>query len=236
MGGAVKFLAYDFAKSTVRGYPAERIAPVKRQNVHDGPVVLILALAVDFNWLPNVTCKTISDVQRDYSLYRVICADNSGFPSDVPAEIVHSVDDVSAQEALWETGKVSFFSVDDRLLIAMAFQRLSKTVPGSRSDFAYLIRSFVDDIESCCAATTEARREFECQKVLVYVMNKSSIDALNHVTSLRKRVVVSGKHDAELLTNASASFKQIARASAVLSQVRDTISTESEELARNAHL
>lgn len=43
------FFAYDFASSTEQGYRAEKIAPVKRQNIDDGPVVPVIAPAVDVN-------------------------------------------------------------------------------------------------------------------------------------------------------------------------------------------
>lgn len=46
----------------VRDYQAENIAVEKCQKVDDGPVALVLAPAVNVNWLPSVTHKAISDV------------------------------------------------------------------------------------------------------------------------------------------------------------------------------
>lgn len=37
---------------TVQGYPAERIAPVKRQKIDEGPVLPVMAPAIDVNWFP----------------------------------------------------------------------------------------------------------------------------------------------------------------------------------------
>lgn len=46
------FVAYDIATDTVQGYPAKQIAPLKLQKVSEGPVVPVMAPAVDMNWLP----------------------------------------------------------------------------------------------------------------------------------------------------------------------------------------
>lgn len=49
----------------MKGYPPERIAPLKRQRIASGPVVPKLAPAIDVDWLPDVSSKTISDVECD---------------------------------------------------------------------------------------------------------------------------------------------------------------------------
>lgn len=54
------FVLYVSATGTARGYPAERTVQVERLNVNNGSVVPIRAPASDVNWLPGVTCKTIS--------------------------------------------------------------------------------------------------------------------------------------------------------------------------------
>lgn len=46
-GSSDDFLSYDSAKNIMHDYPAERIAPVKRQKIDDDPVVPVLAPTVD---------------------------------------------------------------------------------------------------------------------------------------------------------------------------------------------
>lgn len=60
------FLSYDLGTDTVQSYSAERLAPRKRLKVGDGPVVLVLAPAVDVSRLLSVSTKTISDIERGY--------------------------------------------------------------------------------------------------------------------------------------------------------------------------
>lgn len=61
---------------------------------------------------------------------------------------------------------------------------------------------------------------------------KFANDALKDITSLQKGVAVSVKCKVEPLTDASAASGQTARATTELRQVRDTLSTQSKELAR----
>lgn len=50
---------------TVRGYTAERLAPVKRYRDDDGPLVLVLAPTFDVGWLSGATSKKVTHVERD---------------------------------------------------------------------------------------------------------------------------------------------------------------------------
>lgn len=68
------------------------------------------------------------------------------------------------------------------------------------------------------------------------VAEKAKNDALNNGTSLFKWFAVAGTREAELICNAPAASTQIAKATAELRQTRETISTESKEFDRNAHL
>lgn len=136
------------------------------------------------------------------------------------------------EETYWETGVGSSFSAEDRSVIATALQRLLQTFTTSCSEFADIIRSFVDDIESSRAAATEARREVEQQKGLVYIAKKSASAAFNNVAGLRERVAFLDNRKAQLLANISAFSGQIARETAELSQAQNTISTQSKELSK----
>lgn len=48
-GGSEDFIVYDFSMGFVRVYLAENIAPVKRQEVDDGPMVPVMGLAIVLN-------------------------------------------------------------------------------------------------------------------------------------------------------------------------------------------
>lgn len=126
------------ATGTVKGYPAKQIVLVKRQEVDDGPVVSIHVPAVDVKWLHGKSRKTLSEVERDYQHYRYIIDHDLGLPADVQADLVDDIDNVFAQEALWQEDGGSFFTADDRSAIVTALARLSKTVSGLGSDFATL--------------------------------------------------------------------------------------------------
>lgn len=153
--GRDELVAYNLAMGTVCGYPAERLAPVKRQKIGDGPLMLVLPPAAEVNWFLNVTRKTLSGVGSDYRRYRSMVDDVCGVPSDFLAEVVDGLDDIFAQETLWETGGGSSVSDHDGLVTVMALQRLSKTVRTSYAALVDLIWNLVVDIESSRAATTE---------------------------------------------------------------------------------
>lgn len=63
------FLAHDLATVTPRGYPAERLAPMQRQNIDYGPVVSLSVPFDNVRSLLRVTHKTISKVEGDYWPY-----------------------------------------------------------------------------------------------------------------------------------------------------------------------
>lgn len=104
------------------------------------------------------------------------------------------MDDISnifAQEAFWEGGGGSFFTVDHCLVIAAALTRLSKIVTTLCSEFADLIKGLVDEVMASHAATTKAGKEAERQKGFVSIAKMAANDGLNEVASLRGRVGVS---------------------------------------------
>lgn len=128
-GGSDDFLSDDFATGTVQGYLAEILAPVKRQNIDDGPAVLEFAPAIEVNWLPGVAGKAISDVDHDNRRYRVDIDSDEGLRADVPDDIVDDLDDVLVQSVLWEGVAISSFTADDCSVADPALVRLSKTAP-----------------------------------------------------------------------------------------------------------
>lgn len=75
------------------------------------------------------------------------------------------------------------------------------------------------------AGTTEASQEAEKQKGFMSAAKKSTSAALSNVASLWEPVTVSGRHEVELVANDSASYGQITRPTAELSETRKTIST-----------
>lgn len=85
-----------------------------------------------------MTCKTISDVQRDHARYSGVVNHDGGFLGGIPAEVVDYVDDHFGREARWETGDGFFFSADDRSVI-VALQQPSKIVLCSVSKYADLV-------------------------------------------------------------------------------------------------
>lgn len=104
---------------------------MKRQKVDNGAVVPIMVPAVDVNWLSGISGKTFSEVERYYRRYRDIIDGGSGQPADVTADLVDDLDDVFAQDALWERDAGSSFTVVDHSVITTALSRLLKTVTGS---------------------------------------------------------------------------------------------------------
>lgn len=64
-GGSKDVFAYNLFTGTVRGCRADTTAPVKLQNIDDGPIVPVMVPVVDVNWLPGAVRETISEVNRD---------------------------------------------------------------------------------------------------------------------------------------------------------------------------
>lgn len=62
--GLDNFLSYDLTTGTLQAYQALSLGPVRPQKVDNGSVVLELPLVGDVRWLPGVSRKTISDVER----------------------------------------------------------------------------------------------------------------------------------------------------------------------------
>lgn len=94
----------------------------------------------------------------------------------------------------------------------------------------------VNKVEASRETTAKPKQEVERQKKLVSIAEKSTNNALNDVMSLCERVAFAGTREAELLSNESTTLNKIATATAELRQARDTISTQSRELAKIAQL
>lgn len=90
------FLFYELVTVAVHVHSAKGIVLVECHMVADGPIVLKSVLAVVFNWLSSVARKMISEVERDYQLYRDVTDGNDGTPTDVSADTVHELDSMFA--------------------------------------------------------------------------------------------------------------------------------------------
>lgn len=60
---------------------------------------------------------------------------DQSLPIDVPCNFGDDLDDILAQKALSKTSRAAFFTTSDRLVVAMALTRPSKTVRTLRSEF-----------------------------------------------------------------------------------------------------
>lgn len=119
------FLIYDFATGTMRGYLAERLALVKHQEVGDGIVVPVFEPAVAINRSPDMTSRTISDVEYHYQRYHSV-DDVDGDPSaDIPTSAFDNLN-YFAWGKLRKTGGGSCFMSSDSYVISMALRRLQR--------------------------------------------------------------------------------------------------------------
>lgn len=87
-GVSDRFLSYNSARGTVRGYPAERHSTVNCQKVNDVSVLPVLALVIGVNLVSGVTPLTISDIKYDYRRYCRAVDDIGDLPADVRVDIV----------------------------------------------------------------------------------------------------------------------------------------------------
>lgn len=98
---------------------------------------------------------------------------------------VDGLGDCFAQAVLWGYGGSSF-TVDDRLFIATALTRLSKTVRTSDSEFVNHAKGLLDEVEASEAALKNADKEAEPCEGLISVAEKIEDSNLNDVTSLHR--------------------------------------------------
>lgn len=185
-GGLDEFVAYEPTMGLVRGYLASRVNRVTLQELSDGPVIPVLASAVDVKWLRNVARKANFDVQREYRWYCDVFNEDDGFSSDVPAVVVDYFTYIFAQEVLWNTdGGCSFLEDDCFALLQLCssiLRLLWIQAPNLQTSYGISLI----DIFSSCAATTEARRAVERKKVFVSAGPQSAGIGLNSVFRLRK--------------------------------------------------
>lgn len=159
--GSDDFVYYNFAMDTSKGYPAEMLPPVKYQNIGGGPVVPIMALALDVSWRSDVMRKTISEVYRDYRRYVGIVDDVARQPADVPSYTADDRDEIFTQEALWDGDGGYSFTAGDCSVIDTALARLSKAVYTLGSDFVNLVKRLVDKLDASEAATAKAKKQVD---------------------------------------------------------------------------
>lgn len=72
----------------MRGYPAEKLTPVKRQMVKVSPMVPEFSGAVNVNRLLNASCEMISDVQSHCKRYLGVSDNDGCLPSGVQAGLL----------------------------------------------------------------------------------------------------------------------------------------------------
>lgn len=126
---------------------------MKHPKFDDGPIGPVLAPAVDASAIPDVTRKTILGVDRDHRWYHKVVDDDGDRTADVLADVTDDLGNIISQEALWETGDDSLFTANDHLVVSMALERLSKTVPASGLELVDLVRNRVHDIQTSREAT-----------------------------------------------------------------------------------
>lgn len=123
------FVSYEVRTGTVQGYLDEKTEPVKLQKVDAGPVVPVMVRFIYLGRLRGVASKMISEVERDYRQYHAIIDGDAGQAADVPADEVDDLDEVLAQEALWERSGGPSFTADDRSVIVTAFAGFQRQFP-----------------------------------------------------------------------------------------------------------
>lgn len=92
--GLDDFRAYDFATSTIRGYPFKRPTLMKSQKVDICPNTPVLVPAVDSNSLLGVARKMISDVNCDNRRYSAVIYNGCNLPADLQSNVVDEPDGV----------------------------------------------------------------------------------------------------------------------------------------------
>lgn len=114
-----EFLEDNLATGTGCAYPANISGLVERQKVSDGPVLSMLAPAVNVKLLPDAPRNIISNVESDDQRYPGLVDVNGGNPADILANAADDIDNIFAQKVLWETGGSSSLSVGDHLVFIM---------------------------------------------------------------------------------------------------------------------
>lgn len=174
---------YNPSTCTVQGHPAEKIAPMNRQKVADRPVMPVMALSIDFNWLPSVQQNTVSEVECDYRWYHGANNNDEGLPSDVWPDVVDDPDDIFVHKSIQKEDGGFSFTGDDHQVIATALACLSKILLTSSSELGNLVEGWIDEVEAFLAPTAKAVREVQRQKGFASKDEKSANIALNDVSS-----------------------------------------------------
>lgn len=159
-GDFADLVYYDYATITVKGYPAEKIALVKRQmliTVQRCPLELLPSTWAGF-WAWWVRWFTKLNMMTGGTVLILM--------------IMHASRRMS-QLALWLTSitvsgsrhvgrkMVAILSDEDRLIIAAASAWISKTATTSPSRLRDFIKGLVDEVETPHAATESAEKEIK---------------------------------------------------------------------------
>lgn len=74
---------------------------MKRQKFDDGPLLHVMAPAIDLTGVPDVSSETIPGVKSGYWRYRDIFFDNARQPANAPVDMKDEFDDIFEQQRLW---------------------------------------------------------------------------------------------------------------------------------------
>lgn len=146
---------------------------------------------------------------------------NEDFLDEVLGEVDDEIDEVFAQEVLWETGRDLSFSDNDHSVNLTALRWLPKILSTSIIEIAYLICGLIDDLEASRKGNTEAEKDVDRQKGFVSAAEKSASDALNYESDLRKRVAALSRRETELSANDTVTLSRKAKATAEYCAVED---------------
>lgn len=103
-------------------------------------------------------------------------------------------------------------------------------------DFANLVKGLVNALKASKAATKRNKNEVEGQKWLVSVAWLLKDNVLNDVTNLIGLIEAPSTREVKRLSSEPPASSQITRATAEIRQARNTLSRQSEELAKHAQL
>lgn len=159
-----------------------------------------------------MVCETISKVERNHQWYRSVCDGDEGPLAEVQANVVDDLDDISAQEALWNGDGESSFTTGDCCVNFTSLSRLSKTFLTLGSVVVDFKRLLVDNEEAFYADIENTKKKVEQQTELISIVEKSTNNTLRDVASFCGRLAAIDTCEAVLLSCTSAALNRLTRA------------------------